>query len=523
MKKLSYIFCGLMIFTLQACFNLDLDPLDKVTEASYFKTREDFDGATFAAYSSWQKLYQIRQAMPNVNFSEWIRLSNLVDDAVEGVLFETQQGMREDVRELDELDFRPTFQSIQAIYAYVYEGIMRANTIIEKVEEENELTDAEKKAFRAEAKFIRGFLHFQALKLWGTPPLVLKRITDVNEASQPNASQEDLYKSILADFEEAYTNLPESWDSNNLGRASKWTAKAFMGKVNVWKKDWPAAIADFEAIEKAGAYQLMVDYEDVFAADNQNNAESIFEIQAGVIPGENNPWIGEDEGSGHGEGNQRAYFNGICRRVPPNRILQDSQGNEASIQSIGIFEASPAFVAKFEAGDLRKEVSVYFDGDVYYNLDGAEVLYEPFRTDYTISQTGHHIKKYNGRRSVTPDGPFDGRTVINNERFYRYAEMILLYAEALIEQGREAEALVQINRIRARAGLGESTLNATAALHHEKHMELAFEGQRFFDVVRWGIGAQVYGEKWTDKVVLFPFPQAEVARSGGLLKQNIGY
>jgi hypothetical protein len=103
--------------------------------------------------------------------------------------------------------------------------------------------------------------------------------------------------------------------------------------------------------------------------------------------------------------------------------------------------------------------------------------------------------------------------------------MLLLYAEALIRKGRTSEALAIINeKIRARVGLGPTPIaDPMKALQHEKRVEMAFEPHRWFDIVRWGLGPQIFGTKWNDKFVVLPFPQSEIDRSGGLLKQNAGY
>ena len=142
------------------------------------------------------------------------------------------------------------------------------------------------------------------------------------------------------------------------------------------------------------------------------------------------------------------------------------------------------------------------------------------------SSSNYSIKKYGGLTNAKKaDYSPNGQAQFNNERWYRYAEMLLLYAEALIKKGRTAEALEIINnQIRKRAGLGATTIaDPVKAMQHEKRMELAFEPHRYFDIVRWGLGPQVFGSRWNDKYKVFPFPQSEIDRSAGKLKQNTGY
>jgi len=501
-----------------SCSDLELKPLDRITEEAVFSSAEEFDAAIFASYSSFQKLYQNRQVDPNQNFAAWLKLTLFPSDAVVWGSFEDQPGMVRGAQELDTHSFDASIQPLQAAYSYIYEGIARANIVLSKLDEKGAtvLTNEEITRMRAEAKFLRAFLHFQAMKVWGTPPLVTERITDPNNAAKGNSTKEELSAQILSDFADASEGLPEVWDDANTGRATKWAAQAFIGKVNVWIEDWNSAIAAFERVEASQMYSLGTDgdsYDPIFAEDNENNNATIFEIQFGSSTG-GNIWVLEDEGvSGvAAEGNSRGYYQGLPRDVPPGRNLTDPNGTVASIQSIGLYEVAPEFVSLFEAGDIRRNNFIYEDGDVYDNLDGVQFIYEANHPEYDYSGTGYHIEKYNDITALTIDGPDSrGRFIFNNERFFRYAEMVLLYAEALIESGREDDGLQQVNRIRARAGLPAATADATAAMRLEKRIELAFEGQRTFDMMRWGIGGIFK---------VFPFPQAEISKSGGLLKQN---
>jgi hypothetical protein len=129
------------------------------------------------------------------------------------------------------------------------------------------------------------------------------------------------------------------------------------------------------------------------------------------------------------------------------------------------------------------------------------------------------------RNAKTADYSPNGQAQFNNERWYRYAEMLLLYSEALIRSGKTAQGLSVINNeIRKRAKLGATTItDPVKALQHEKRVELAFEPHRWFDIVRWNLGPTIFGSKWNAKYKVFPFPQTEIDRSGGKLKQNDGY
>jgi hypothetical protein len=387
---------------------------------------------------------------------------------------------------------------------------------------DNELTDEEKSLFEGEAKFLRAYFHFEALKLFGTPPLMLATPKGLNDLAAPNATKDQLFTQILDDFNVAFENLPETWDEGNTGRATKWAAKAFTGKVNVWKDDMPAAITAFEEVIGSGKYQLLdtddpaKDLEDVFALDNENNAESIFEIQFGGPHSDDNIWVFDDthsESFKASQGSGRSWF-----WDAGNYIATDGAPGD----KLGYWTPTQDLVDAFEPGDARLESFIYQDGDEYYVWNGGlvELPYDP-----EWSSTGYTVKKYGGERNVVA-GAFSGNNQgnFNNERIYRYAEMKLLYAEALLDQGRAADATTQINDIRNRAGLPNLGGTATFAdLMHEKRIELCFEPHRWFDITRWDIGATIFGSEWQDKFKVFPIPQSEIDRTAGVIKQNTGY
>jgi hypothetical protein len=322
-----------------------------------------------------------------------------------------------------------------------------------------------------------------------------------------------LYASILSDLQDAYAGLPASWDDANLGRATKWTARAFEGKVNVWKQDWPAATTAFEDVIQNGPYSLMPTYEDVFDFQKENNAESIFEVQFGGPFSDDNLWVFDDTHSEAFKASQGTA-----------RVWYFDPSGDAPGGHLGYFVPTQNIVDEFEAGDPRLESSIYKTGDTYYTIDGSSIAELPFNPTWTSS--GYAIKKYSGERNAKgSDYSPNGQAVFNNERWFRYAELLLLYAETLINSGRSPEAMDIINnQIRARVGLGASPIaDPMKAMQHEKRVEMAFEPHRWFDIVRWGLGPEIFGSKWNDKYVVFPFPLSEIDRSQGKLIQNTGY
>lgn len=520
MKKLFYIKATVLtiatVFLIQlSCNKLDLQPLDRVTTDTYYKTVADFDGATFAAYSSIQDFWGTSTETLGEMGEFWKISMAITDDAAADSLRADGPAM-----DADRLLIRASDKPYAAMYTQVYEGILRANLVIENAAKENELTDEQKTQFTAEAKFLRAFFHFLALQLWGTPPLVTEVKTDLNNIASPNATKDELFTAILSDLQAAYTGLPDAWDDANLGRATKWTARAFEGKVNVWKEDWDAAITAFEDVKANGSYQLMPTYEDAFDFQKENAAESIFEVQFGGPFSDDNLWVFDDthsEAFKASQGTSRVWYFDPTGAGSPGKP-------EAPGGHLGWYVPTQNLVDEFEPGDPRLFSSVYKEGDTYYTIDGTAIAVLPY--DPAWSVTGYSIKKYGGERNAkTADYSPNGQAQFNNERWYRYAEMLLLYAEALIQKGRAGEALDIINnQIRKRVGLGATTIaDPMKALMHEKRVEMAFEPHRWFDIVRWGIGPQIFGSRWNERFVVFPFPQSEIDRSRGLIKQNTGY
>ena len=537
MKK--YIIIVLTTMLCWSCADIDVTPLDAPTEDAYYLNYEQLDIGAMSAYSSYNKLYQANSSGAFPNWAPIFKVMMLPSDVIIPENIDTQEATVLGIAEYEALNFDPTLVPLTRIYGFIYEGIFRTNLILEKKEAllaSGEITDAEALRIEAEMKFLRAFYHFQAVKFWGNPPLVTERINSLEDSAQPNATDDELYGQILSDFEDAFNGLPTraEWGAANLGRATKWAAMAYIGKVNVWKKDWSAAVTAFEQVKNSGAFSLTADYADNFAADTENNSESIFELQFGDNPFESgNIWTLEGrigrENRQAVQTSMRLYFTMLHRDAFAGRQYLVG-GIDITMEGRSLYTSTEEFLNSFEVGDLRKGVTVYDEGDDYYTEQGDIFPYtlvdvtDDNGTTYDFT-TGANIKKYLGERGITPEGTDNGRGHNNNERYYRYGEMLLLYAEALIEAGRPADAMNVINNdIRTRAGLGNTSItNPTEAMRFERKMELAFEGHRFFDIQRWGIGASVFGSSWNDRLNRYPYPSQEITKSGGKLQQNSGY
>lgn len=511
MKTKALILIGIFAITIVSCSDeLDLKPLDSITTDSFYNTKGDFDGAIFAAYSSIQDFWGTSTETLSERGEYWKLSMVITDDVMADPV--TAAGDQISI-DIDNLQLRAADVPYAAVYTQIYEGIYRANLVLENLDGENELTAEDKAVLGAEAKFLRAWFHFQAMKMFGTPPLALEIRTDIANLALPNATQEELYASILGDFGDAAAGLPESWDSGNTGRATAWAARSFIGKVNVFKEDWGPAITALADVVDNGPYSLVPTYEEVFSFANENNSESIFEVQYGGPQSDDNLWVFDDT---HSENFKASQGTG--------RGWYWDAGNGAPAGKLGWWAPTQDLVDAFEDGDERRNTILYQEGDTYYTYGNGQTAVD-YETDW--SSTNYTLKKYRGETNTVPGNHApNGQADFNNERWMRFAELKLLYAEALIRGGGDLDiAEEQINDIRNRAGLDdlEDGEDLLSAMIQEKRIELAFEPHRWFDIVRWDLGPTIFGSAWNDNYKVFPFPQSEVDRSQGLLTQNPGY
>lgn len=493
------------VFT--ACNKLNLQPLDQLTASSYYVTPKDFDGAAFSAYSSMQDMYSVdaKGILTGSWGTWWAALLSPTDDIAINTLSGHQgDGGWTEARDLDNLNFKATNRHIGALYSEVYAGINRANILIEQVGNgKNTLSTTQQAQYIAEGKFIRGFFTLLAGQLWGPAPLVLK------SASAPityvNSTQDSLFTQAAKDFNDAYQGLPTSWSSSMLGRATKYAARAYEGKVYVWQKKYTQAVVAFEDVEAHGAYGLVTNYNDNYDSPHENNLESIFEIQFGGPSGQDNGWVFDSFDSENYKASQgvaRVWFYEI-----------DCQSFGCGGNRMAWYVPTQSLVDEFSKypGDKRFDATIYHSAtQSYYSDNGGVISTHPY--DASESSTGYAMVKY----IIDPTGFYANNVSGNNERFYRFSELLLLHAESLLSGGAPAgvskyqTAASLVNATRARAGLLPLTTVVMTDLQSEKRKELAFEPARYFDMIRWNVG----GAK------IFPFPQSEIDRNLGGLKQN---
>ncbi len=487
MKNIKTIFTAGVIILLSAssCTKdfLDRAPISQMNGNNFYKTADDMKNALSAAYAGLQT--------GGLYYSSMHVIGDMRSDNTEI----TNPNAGSDLVAVDNFQNLATTSISSTTWAGHYQAIQSVNIVIEKIEAVN--MDAGLKArYTAEAKFLRGLMYFNLVRIFGDVPLVTKVINNPQEgytySRNPSA---EVYAQIVTDLADAEAVLPHEFTGADIGRATKGAAAALLGKVYLTQKRWDLAASQLKkVIDNVGLnkYQLLPTYAGVFGIANENNRESIFEVQF-------------KKGSA-GEGSP--YTNQFAPIGSGTAVV--SIGNPLG-QNIPTADMSNAY----EANDARKAASM--------------------RNSYVLgANTVQHnyIVKYLGVPAANLDSD-------NNWIVLRYADVLLMYAEALNEQGYVADgpAFTYLNQVRLRAGLLIKTSNNAnlalrivnqaafrLAIEQERRVELAFEGHRWFDLIRTDRAVTVMAGKGIQSHhVLFPIPQSQIDINPALIKQNPGY
>lgn len=477
--KIKLIISLIAVLSFSACQEkfLDLAPISATSTVTFFKTQADMITAINGAYATLQA---------NGQYGDYYILGEIPSDNTSPFL----SGSVTDQDEFDKFYIRTTNPVLLARWTDGYRGIYRTNTVIDRIGSVT-MSEAIKARITGEAKFLRALMYFNLVRVFGDVPLVLKEITDPSEGYDYERTPiSAVYSQIIKDLLEAQQALPDSYGSTDVGRATRGAAKALLGKVYLTNKQYAEAAAVLKEVIDSGIYDLLPTYAAVFNPANKNGRESIFSVQykKGLVP---------REGSSFG-----------------NRFAPENSGN-AVIQfgGGGNNRPTPDMELAYEPGDLRKNISM---ATSYNNAQGNKIDI-------------YFVKKY-------LDAPIISGDSDDNWPVLRYADVLLMYAEVLNETGKTAEALPIINRIRRRGGLTDLSISSPVdmrlAVEQERRVELAFEGHRWFDLVRTGRALPVLQAKataigiitkLTADNLIWPIPQSQIDINPSKIKQNPGY
>ncbi len=403
---------------------VDLNPQDVIPVGGFYKTEADIRSALTGTYGNLRGIY-----------NGYYQFTELPSDNTR-TFGESEIGFGE----LDKLTYRATNGAISGAWNDAYRTISNANVILEKIPNVKFAVEATKNQHIGEAKFLRALMYFNLVRYFNNVPLVLKEITTEAEAytfrRDPATA---VYAQIEKDLLEAEKVLPAKYTGANIGRATTGAAKALLGKAYIQQKKWAEAEAKLAEIIAAGTYRILPNVADVFGLGKDNNDEIIFAVQ--YVSG------------GFGEGN--SYAQGFAPQ-PSGTTIVGVSGNSNSIGTQDLYDA-------YEEGDQRRGAFIGVFGTT------PNIYYWAKKFVYNITQQN------------------EGE---NDWPVLRYADVLLLYAEALNNGGKTTEALTQVNVIRKRAGLTDKTALSPAdtqlAIEQERRVELAFEGHRWHDLIRWG-------------------------------------
>jgi starch-binding outer membrane protein, SusD/RagB family len=439
----------------------------------------------------------------------FIAATNIMsDDADKGSFLLDQPG----INDLDNFTETSANTFAAALWSGYYAGIARVNNALNAIAIAA-IDSTTAKRLRGEVLFIRGYYYFNLVRFFGGVPIVTyvpngPRAAVSDTTLETRASASDIYnKIIIPDLTYAMNNLPPKGQTD-VGRITKGAAETLLAKVNMYLKNWQAVQTLTSDVINSGLYNLVPDYSTIWKQAGDNNAESIFEIETGEYSGTDGgiPLYSEMQGPRNSGGNWS------------NPTFPDPTGD----RGWGFCTPTQDLINAYEPGDLRKAATI-----ITVNLSSptgyGDTLWDGYVIPVGTQSATYNYKAYHSEKLESFYTNRDRE--IKNVHLLRYAEVLLMNAEAATQLG--GDALTPLNMVRARAGLPALASANQNAVWQERRVELAMEHDRFFDIVRQGRAAavmQANGKNFKAGVnELLPIPGTQIALSGGKLTQNPGY
>lgn len=520
MKKILYIILMLPVITGCSEEWLEIEPQNELTTSIFYRNEADALASITAAYDPLHSrgLYGIQQ--------QFIFYPH--DDRV---LFENPYW--------NDLLFKSNDGEIESNFMYLYRGVYRVNMALEKIPG-IEMDESFKARLLGEAKFLRAFYYFHLRVNYNEPPLVLKVIDSFDESKLSNTPAAEIWTQIEIDLLDAIPALPTTYNAANLGRATKGAALALLGKTYLFQQKWTQAEEALGQVIDLGVYQLSmpvgtdsIDFVNAYLCNftpepmpsgdgstysAENNCESVFEVQNNNDPTYWNYYL-----NGYGcNGTMLTAYYGITgwKNIAP------------TAEFVAQFEQAPLDHPAGLKYDPRRYASVFAEGDIIEPREGFLYYNEPFNpgthVNLVIGQ-GYQVRKYYyPLHSAAPEAPYNDP---NNWRYLRYADVLLMYAEAEYQlNGSTSLAIDAINQVRTRVGMPVVTEVTPEVIMHERDVELGLECLRFHDLVRWSLlpdpwvhPADMVTGYVAGRNEYLPIPVVEITKMEGLLKQNPGW
>ena len=538
-KALTYSALALATLSLSSCNDWLTEETPGTTKVSeFFTSLSTAEAVVNAAYvpMTWE--------FGTTYYPEWYFGDIVSDDALKGGQ-DINDGA--DLRELENFKANSDNEILLGYYRAQWQGIQRANLAIDEIPTtriETEGDEAEKQAkyrdrYLGEAYFLRGFYYFRLARMFGGMPLIDYVIKSSNQWAQTRSTMDKTLNFAIEDFKRAENLLwkKDKYSDEELGRATKGAAQAMLLKANLYRADYlrnagneteaqkyfaEAAKWGKEVI-KSNQYSLWPNYLDNFRLANENGRESVFEIQ----------YTEEATSDYGGEGYTRGTMTTILQRSRSSAFGEAGWGYDRPTQNL---------YNEYEAGDARRDETILVPTDEQIETPAQEIYCgdRMLNRKYAMYNDGANGGIYKLAHAT--------RSPKNNIQI-RYADVLLMYAEACCESGDLPSAKSALKEVRDRAGLSQFPYTAVIqgktvtfndnqddlrkAIRHERRVELAMEGHRWFDITRWGIAKEtmdtymagetkeakeLYGTFQKGKHELFPIPSKEIDLSG--IEQN---
>jgi hypothetical protein len=495
MKRLYIYLSTVIALALGSCESeLEQSPISEIGSNSFYQNESDFQNAVNGIYS---------QLMPKAE--RYFDLSEIRSDNMYAT---TEVGVREHEPINNFARSLAPNPLIEDSWNNNFNGIMRANTVLDQLSEDV-VADQEMRAnFEGQAKFLRAFYYFDLVRWYGAVPVFETFVSPEEALEVPQSAPSDVYELIISDLNDAISLLPGMQDDT--GRANSWAAKALKAKVHLTRSgpeygiqgpglgvnEYDEALGLLNDVINNGPYGWVDNYAEIFAYGNENNADIVFDIQ----------FIGDGLGVG-------SYYPGYM--APSNYFNAVGIPFPAGLE---VKEVSDDLLESYGENDLRREVSVQ---EGYTDLNGNFDPRPFFRKFLDEEEAGQNR--------------FDWGI---NYPLIRYTDVLMMKAEAILQgaSGSQDEVDEIVNDVRERAGLGSVSGVDLEMLMEERRREFAAEGLRWHDLVRSGLVLEIMNE-WlpteddrnvmADEMeanwVIYPIPFNQLTVREGLYEQNDGY
>lgn len=516
-RKIYIVVFTVFIFGLYSCNDdfLNVAPKDQISGESFYKTQDDATQALVGVYNTLIQNNDYTMIQKVLAHNTWS------DDAIN-----VWQGS--DYNTIAAGSFGSETPFFENNWTQLYFNIRRTNVFLTNIGQV-QMDEDLRKTYIAEVKFFRAYYYHQLVMLFGGVPIVEKPLT-MDELKTPRNKRNEVIDFILNDLNAAISDLPKEPEAP--GRITSGAALAFKSRVLLYEYRFQEAADAAQQVMEQGQYGLydadgVQSYINLFSQNKENNKEVLFDVQFTDQSGYGSPeqlWLNAGSLGGW------AALNPLKSLVDE---FEDTQGN--SIRSSTIYDPANPFANR----DPRLDMSIIHSGSIVVDNNGTS------HTINTLSGTDANTRSgYLTRKGADPESFVSNVTSGKNYILIRYAEVLLNYAEAKNEvSGPDSSVYKAINSIRNRVGMpnlpsGLLKAEMRERIRHERRVELCLEGQRFFDIKRWGIAQivmniPIYGvesnliENRTfdaNKNYLFPIPQTEIDLTGkDILLQNPGY